>query len=193
MSERRSRGPSDPGRRDRLIDAALDIMLEGGVGVVSHRAVADRAQVPLGSTTYYFRDRNELLVAAIDKLIERRRMELGDWISTVTSVSDLPRRLAELIVGRLTGDRDETLLSYELYFLALRDPQFRPHSDASSQVLKRTLRRYLDEEEVDALVALVDGLMISGMLGENIPEAKVIEAALRMLLGKPSSLRAPPP
>jgi TetR/AcrR family transcriptional regulator, regulator of biofilm formation and stress response len=46
-----ARGPTDPTRRDRIAAAALAIVLEQGVAAVSHRAVADRAGVPLGSTT----------------------------------------------------------------------------------------------------------------------------------------------
>jgi DNA-binding transcriptional regulator YbjK len=59
-----ARGPTDPTHRDRIADAALAIVLEQGVAAVSHRAVADRAGVPLGSTTYHFKSLDDLLVTA---------------------------------------------------------------------------------------------------------------------------------
>ena len=48
-SQRRSRA-----RREALLRAAVALLAEGGVRAVTHRAVADRAGVPLAATTYYF-------------------------------------------------------------------------------------------------------------------------------------------
>ena len=44
-----------------------------GLAGLTHRAVADEAGVPLGSTTYYFADRNDLLVAAMHVAIKAER------------------------------------------------------------------------------------------------------------------------
>ena len=44
----------DPGRRERIIDACLDVIAEHGVAGTSHRRVAAAARVPLGSMTYHF-------------------------------------------------------------------------------------------------------------------------------------------
>jgi len=48
-TERRRR--KDPGRRDRIIDACLEVIAEHGVAGTSHRRVAAAAGVPLGSMT----------------------------------------------------------------------------------------------------------------------------------------------
>ncbi|PYY72343.1 hypothetical protein CRX42_01650 [Pseudomonas jessenii] len=99
-------------------------MLAKGVQGVNHRAVAAETGVPLGSTTYYFRDLDALLIASIERLMQRRRMELDAWSAQILSLDELISDLAELIITRLTRDRVETTLSYELYFLALRRPVF---------------------------------------------------------------------
>ena len=44
----------DPNRRQRIIDACLDVIAERGVAGTSHRIVAEAADVPLGSMTYHF-------------------------------------------------------------------------------------------------------------------------------------------
>ncbi|KKO72001.1 TetR/AcrR family transcriptional regulator [Kerstersia gyiorum] len=176
------RGAGDPGRRDRLVDAALSIMLAQGVQGVSHRAVAAEAGVPLGSTTYYFRDLDALLIASIERLTQRRRIEMETWSADIASLDELLARLAELIVARLSRDRVETTLSYELHFLALRRPAFRFYSEASTQVLRDTLRQFADEKTTRALTLLVDGLVIDGLLTNRVPACQDILAAMRALV-----------
>ena len=51
----------DPQRRDRIIDACLEVLAEHGVAGTSHRRVAAAAGVPLGSMTYHFTGMDELL------------------------------------------------------------------------------------------------------------------------------------
>ena len=57
----------DPGRRDRIINACLDVIAETGVAGTSHRKVAEAADVPLGSMTYHFSGMNELLHEAFSR------------------------------------------------------------------------------------------------------------------------------
>ena len=56
--------PKGERRRSRLIAAAGELLLEGGFDAVRHRAVADRAQLPLASTTYYFGSLEDLMAEA---------------------------------------------------------------------------------------------------------------------------------
>ncbi|VFR21926.1 Transcriptional regulator, TetR family [plant metagenome] len=177
------RGAGDPGRRDRLVDAALSLMLTKGVQGVSHRAVAAEADVPLGSTTYYFRDLEVLLMASVERLTQRRQREMDAWSAEITSLDALITMLAELIVTRLTRDRQETMLSYELYFLALRRPAFRFYNEASMQVLRDTIQRFADEDTTRALTAQVNGLLIEGLLSTRISTHQDLLAALRATCG----------
>ena len=55
-------GHTDPRRRERILAAALDLIAEEGVAGVSHRKIAARAGVPLGSMTYHFTGIDELLL-----------------------------------------------------------------------------------------------------------------------------------
>ena len=48
-------------RRKLILEATLRVILRDGVRGVRHRAIAEEAQVPLASTTYYFKDIEELL------------------------------------------------------------------------------------------------------------------------------------
>jgi hypothetical protein len=47
--------PPNPERRAQLLDAAIDILADTGVGGLTHRLVDERAGLPSGTTSNYFR------------------------------------------------------------------------------------------------------------------------------------------
>lgn len=68
-------GRRDPaGRRRAILTAATEIVVEQGPAALTHRAIATRAGVSLGSTTQYF--------ASIDELRETALQQLADEIDT---------------------------------------------------------------------------------------------------------------
>jgi AcrR family transcriptional regulator len=56
--------PNQAARRERVIDAALELAAEGGYDAVQMRDVAGRAQVALGTIYRYFSSKDHLLAAA---------------------------------------------------------------------------------------------------------------------------------
>jgi hypothetical protein len=60
-------------RRDAIVRAAAEIAALDGFAAVSHRAVARRAGVPLGSTTYHFGSLYDLLGAAAGTTVDDPR------------------------------------------------------------------------------------------------------------------------
>lgn len=61
-------------RRARLLEAAIRLMLQEGASAVTHRRAAQEAESSPSSVRYYFRTREDLLVAAWAEL-EARRVE----------------------------------------------------------------------------------------------------------------------
>lgn len=58
-------------RRKRILDAAIALASEGGFDAVQMRAVADRAEVALGTLYRYFPSKVHLLVSALGRELER--------------------------------------------------------------------------------------------------------------------------
>ena len=54
-------------RRALLVGAAADLLRTGGFEAVRHRAVAEKAGLPLASTTYYFASLDDLVTAAAER------------------------------------------------------------------------------------------------------------------------------
>ena len=57
--------PKGERRRYALVNAAAELLREGGFEAVRHRAVARRAGLPLASTTYYFSSLDDLIASAV--------------------------------------------------------------------------------------------------------------------------------
>lgn len=63
------------GRREELGDAAIAVVASAGLKGLTHRAVDATADVPVGTTSNYFRTR-QALVAAVAERIEARDHEI---------------------------------------------------------------------------------------------------------------------
>ncbi|WP_189544888.1 TetR/AcrR family transcriptional regulator, partial [Streptomyces gelaticus] len=57
-------------RRKQLADAAIGTLAAEGMRGLTHRAVDQRAGLAEGSCSYYFRTRQALLQAAVERLAE---------------------------------------------------------------------------------------------------------------------------
>src|SRR5690349_538668 len=67
-------------RRKRILDATYDLAKEGGFDAVQMRAVAEQADVALGTLYRYFPSKIHLLVSALDRQFEdaQERLQVRD-------------------------------------------------------------------------------------------------------------------
>src|SRR3954465_962 len=110
------------GRREQILEATLRVIGREGREAVTHRAVAEEAGVPLGSTTYYFDSRDDLLGQApahVPRPGAGRHTQPGHELRTAKT----PRRLADMLLDQLVfeiDDRDAYIAEYELWLEAGR-------------------------------------------------------------------------
>lgn len=170
-------------RRTALVRAAANLLQGGGLEAVSHRAVAGRAGLPLGATTYYFADLTELRRAAVDALAE------DDVARMAAAVEALPTRrrgaavAARLIATLLTPDEYGALVAwYERYVLAAREPLFAAAARRSNAAALESVAAVLERSELTAdvpphvVLAVVDGAVL-GALADGAELAGVRAAA----------------
>lgn len=77
--------------RGRLLDAAIASLLEVGYAATTTRSVAQRAGVSAGAQNHHFPRRVELVVAAVERLVEQRVAALR------ITVDELPERREERV------------------------------------------------------------------------------------------------
>lgn len=81
-TKKQSKGSRETQReqtRARMLQAVLDIMVEKGVRGVRHRAVAERAGVSLGSTTYHFSSIEDLITSAFQHWREQKMKQVNPY------------------------------------------------------------------------------------------------------------------
>ena len=167
-------------RRRAVVSAALEVIAEVGVGRTTHRAIAARAGVPLGSTTYYFPTLDDLVAAALEQAAAATRDLLAHWADELAAAADPPSVLAGLVAEYL-ADRPRALLDCELYLAAARSPALRPLADVWLDGARDLLAPFVDRDRATALVALVDGAMLAGLVrGEQVDPAVLGDAIRRM-------------
>jgi TetR/AcrR family transcriptional regulator, regulator of biofilm formation and stress response len=174
----------DPGRRQRIVDAAVRVVADRGVAALSHRAVAAEADVPLGSTTYHFTDRDELLHAALRQVNDAWVADFARWVDGADPARPLAAELASFVGDCLAEERRaRTELEYELYVAGLRHPAVRPLAAECLDAMAALLRRLVpDETTARTLVALADGLLLELLLTGRAYEPGQAEAAFARLL-----------
>jgi DNA-binding transcriptional regulator YbjK len=179
MPRAKPRRRFDPQRPERIAEAAIAVVAERGIEGLTHRAVAAKADVPLGSTTYYFAGLDDLLVAALERAAADNISELQAWGQTVDSKAHLATAMAELIVRSLGADRARWMVGFELYVAALRRPAMRRLSIEWDAAFVEILERHVDQPTARALVAACNGLIIQTLLADPPPTVSEIEAIVR--------------
>lgn len=183
--------PKGERRRQALVEAAADLLVDGGFDAVRHRAVAERAGLPLASTTYYFDSLDDLVTAALEFHADRelavgkaRLAELDVEACGGEAFVDL---VLDLLLGPPAGDRDAeaVLLRYERLVATGRRPYLRPLMRRLSGELHGLLIEIfaragqpVGRERVEELIALVDGAVVNALI-EVSPHPRA--AARRML------------
>ncbi len=97
-TRKRTRGPNDPDRRNRIARAAITVIAERGINALTHRMVAAEAGVPLGSTTYHFATLDDLVAVALDEAARRNIDALREWNAALPEDVDLVTALTDLVL-----------------------------------------------------------------------------------------------
>lgn len=175
----------DPeGRRRDILAAATQLVVENGVSKLTHRAIAARAGVPLGSTTQHFASIDEIREAAlqlladeIDESLARMELYIDDVINNPDPLVDEfcqflndPRALNADIALMTTGTTDPHLRE-----LALR------WTDRLIEMLARTL----GHERATAIATYYDGVTLHAGLHERPLTRETIKRTVQALMRMP--------
>ena len=187
VPRRRKRGNA---RRLLLLETTLRLIASGGVDAVSHRAVAELAQVPLGSTTYWFASRQEMLREALEHFARMEIATLRERLAGVLDKRLSRRRLVDEFTAHLLSQLGEarwrTVAEYALIQEATRQPELEPvcreWTEAWEQLLTEVFASFgarSPELEARMFLAMLDGLLVGQLAApsEDV-EHKVIRPAL---------------
>ncbi|POX46468.1 TetR family transcriptional regulator [Streptomyces sp. Ru71] len=185
-------GHTDPQRRARILDATLDVIADEGIAQVSHRRIAARAGVPLGSTTYHFQGIDQLLREAFGRFTDRMAELFDAHLGAAADRDQALEAVADLVHALSEGGRRDLVLAQELYTLAARDPAYRTLTQAWMQRSRAHLEKHFDPDTARQLDALIEGLTLHRALAvEPHGRALTVEAISRITAAAPADRAQP--
>lgn len=177
----------DPeGRRLRILYAAGEVASEVGPDNVTHRLVAARADVPLGSTTYYFSSLQDLVTAALEQVTETALETLRTWTDELRGgahVVDTLTRLTADYVAR----RQRALVEYEIYLGSARRAELHPLARQWIEEVTDAAAERVGQRAAEAAAALVDGIMLRALISDQPVDTELLHWSLSRITEQPDT------
>jgi DNA-binding transcriptional regulator YbjK len=167
--------PFNAARRDHLAAAAIEILAREGARGLTHRAVDAEAGEPPGTTSRYFRTRDALLGAAVDRVRDQHFADLKNAPRGPVDGARIGDHLASMVRDAVTVNRSRHLAILELLLEGTRRPELRAALVATRKAqiqLMRDIHRAagvdLAERQAAMLVTAITGLVHTAL---TTPEA----------------------
>ncbi len=175
----------DPEQRIRDIGrAAAELIAEAGVGALTHRAVAARAGVAVGTTTRYFSTIDDLRRHALEYLAA----EVEDDLEKIRrGLVDAPDPASYLATAAAEGfrDRGAVLAECSLAYAGLFEEDLRELSLRWFTGLTEILTPYFGSASSEVMTMCLDGAGIHTALTGTPPTSTRLEAVIRALATLP--------
>jgi AcrR family transcriptional regulator len=110
--------------KDRALDAAIDLLGTEGLRALTHARVDERAGLPKGSTSNYFRTRAALLIGVVDWIVEREMPAVGAAFSPA-SAAEFVDAMCGLFEYTTSVNRTLTTARLVLFMEASHNPAVR--------------------------------------------------------------------
>jgi AcrR family transcriptional regulator len=135
-------------RRKRILDATLALASKGGYDAVQMRAVAERADVALGTLYRYFPSKIHLLVSALTQEFERMQEKLD----RKPLPGDTPAERMMYVLSRVTRtmQRDPMLTEAMTRAFMFADPSAAAEVNAVANQMVRMFTRAMHDSEPSA-------------------------------------------
>ncbi|MEU9647708.1 TetR family transcriptional regulator [Streptomyces sp. NPDC048110] len=174
-------GHTDPQRRERILAATLDLIAEEGIARVSHRRIAQRAGVPLGSMTYHFSGIEQLLREAFGRFTDHIVAVFDEHLGAAADRDQAREAVADLVHELSEDSQRDLVLTQELYTLAARQPAYRELTHEWMRRSRVHLEKHFDPDTARQLDALIEGLTLHRALArEPHGRALTLEAIARV-------------
>jgi DNA-binding transcriptional regulator YbjK len=166
--------PTNQQRRNDLTDAALEIVARDGLHGLSHRAVDEHAEVPRGTTSNYFRSREALVVAIVQRIVDLHFALIEDLRTLYkrkapkTGMIDL---LGDVVDQALNRFPERYLALFELALESRRKPELRLELERIvDEAMKLTYEAHRgkdsepSQEDIELLSVFYNGVLFTSLV-----------------------------
>ncbi|MFE5672581.1 TetR/AcrR family transcriptional regulator [Agromyces sp. NPDC056523] len=146
--------------RERALEAAVEVLGTDGVRALSHARVDQRAGLPAGSTSNWFRTRRALLAGIIDWMAELERADFAPELLEQPTPDSIAEGICAVLLVQTGPAATRTRARYALFVELAADPE-----------LLEPLRRQRREFE-----QWTDGLVAAAGIPDPVPAARALMA-----------------
>lgn len=172
MSETQKHSAAATRTRAKVLAATIDLIYELGLGGITHRKIAERAGVPLGTTTYHFESLTQLIELAIRQELNADSKRRKDVLQRSVAGADIVTWLLELmlpqgsdqphILANVNVRLSEIQLTIDFRHL-VKELQFEVESDIANLLVQSGI----DSSHAGTVLALLDGFLLQWLIYEK--------------------------
>jgi AcrR family transcriptional regulator len=171
-------------RRKRIVDATIALASKGGFDAVQMRAVADRADVALGTLYRYFPSKVHLLVSSLAVELERAQEKMD----RTTVPGDSPYERVLFVLGRITRglQRNPHLTEAMTRAFTFADASAGAEIDKVSWLMESMFTKAMSDEaptdEQKAIARVIGDVWLSNLVAWVTRRATATDVANRLEL-----------
>jgi AcrR family transcriptional regulator len=171
-------------RRKRILDATIALATKGGYDAVQMRAVAERAEVALGTLYRYFPSKIHLLVSGLAREFERNQ----ERIEKATVPGDTQYDRVLFVLGRVTRamQRDPHLTEAMTRAFMFADTSAATEVDHVSRLMERMFTKVMHDgeptDEDKAIARVIGDVWLSNLVSWVTRRASATDVTTRLEL-----------
>ena len=152
--------------KERLTDAAMDLIWENSYGATSVDAICERAGAKKGSFYYFFKSKSELAAAALEADWNKKKTQMDAIFSPTVPPLERLDRYFDFVYGRLADVRKKCGAILGCPFVSVG-------SEVSTQdaIVRETIDRIMDRK-MNYFISAVRDAVAEGLIDAPDPEAK---------------------
>ena len=152
--------------KERLTDAAMDLIWHNSYGTTSVDAICERAGAKKGSFYYFFKSKSELAAAALEADWNKKRAEMDRIFSPTVLPLERLERYLDFVQDRLAEIQKECGNILGCPFVSVGG-----EVSTQDQIVRETIDRIMDRK-MSYFVSAIRDAHAQGLINAPDPEAK---------------------
>jgi len=152
--------------KERLLDAAMDLIWENSYGATSVDAICDRAGAKKGSFYYFLKSKSELAAAALEDCWNKKKAEMDSIFSPTVPPLERFARYFDFVHDRLAEVQKKCGSILGCPFISVGS-----EVSTQDQIVRETIDRIMDRK-VNYFVSAVRDAAAEGLIDAPDPVAK---------------------
>jgi TetR/AcrR family transcriptional repressor of nem operon len=152
--------------KERLTDAAMDLIWENSYGGTSVDAICERAGAKKGSFYYFFKSKSELAAAALEADWNKKRTEMDALFSPTVPPLERFERYFDFVLENLAARQKKCGSILGCPYLSVGS-----EVSTQDQIVRETIDRIMDRK-ISYFVSAIRDAHAQGLINAPDPEAK---------------------